>query len=341
MPHSRRNIALSVVAVLLLTIAAMAVTAHYRAPRTSDEVVAAEQRDDSGRSAIATDASATLLGADGIDDSLDGRSAHINSASEPQPLPSAGTPVAEAFDELYARAKRGDTAAACWLGQELQRCAWARQSANYANNMETMAAQRSQTPEHAVNMINAMETRAKQLGEGCDELLPAQLDKAFELRLRAASVKPSLRVAMTLDPSLDRRDFLNDLERWAEYKRVAVPWLEQAARQGDAPALIALARVYGDHRKYVQMNPPFRIRDDAKFVLYSDLMARYGIAFSAAQPDLDAARARLSIEAQAKVAQQVDAMVIPGIEPLDESGVGAALGRSINQAPDLAACEAP
>lgn len=39
-----------------------------------------------------------------------------------QPLPPDGTPLLEIFDELDARAKQGDAAAACRLGAELVRC---------------------------------------------------------------------------------------------------------------------------------------------------------------------------------------------------------------------------
>lgn len=343
MPHSRRNIALSVVAVLLLTVAALAITAHYRgtspsgaalASGTTPGTEAAETSpiDDLAAGPANADDNAASAGANGADGAPQ---------SWPHALPSAGTPVAEAFDELYARAKRGDMGAACWLGQELQRCAQARTSATYAADMERMAAQQSETPDRAVGMITNMEARARQLGEGCADLQPEQLDKAFELRLSAAKAKPELRVPMVLEPSLDRANFLGDLERWAEYKRLALPWLEQAAHEGDAPALIVLARIYGDHRVINRSNPPFRIRDDAKFVMYSDLMARYGIVFPAAQADLDAARARLSIEARTAVAQQVDALVKPEIAPLTESEKFAELGRSYGARPDVSVCDAP
>ena len=146
---------------------------------------------------------------------------------------------------------------------------------------------------------------------------------------------------LVLEPSLDKGNFLGDLERWAEYKRVALPWLEQAARKGDAPALIALARIHGDHRALNRANPPFRIRDDAKFVLYSDLIARYGIVFPAAHADLEAARARLSVEARTTLAQQVDALTRPEIAPMAESEKFAQLSRSYGAPPDISVCDAP
>lgn len=343
MPHSRRNIALSVAAVLLLTVAALAITAHYRGTSPSGAALASENAPgaEAAEPSPINDLAAGPANADDTAASAGASGADGAPQSWPHALPSAGTSVAEAFDELYARAKRGDAGAACWLGQELQRCAQARQSAEYATEMERMTTQQSETSDRAVGMISAMEARSRQLGEGCADLRPEQMDKAFELRLLAARSKPALRVPTVLNPPLDRANFLPDLDRWAEYKRVAVPWLEQAAREGDAPALIALARIYGDHRTMVRLPPPFRVRDDARFVLYSDLMARYGIAFPAAQADLDAARARLSVDARAALAQQVDTLVRPEIDPLNEGQIAAALSQSFGPNGDPASCEAP
>lgn len=261
---------------------------------------------------------------------------HVNT---PEPLPHEGTAVAEVYDTLHARAQRGDAHAACWLGQELQRCARARNTRLLAGELEQRTASQQVTPDNAVRAITFLESRSRQLADGCESLTQEQLDRAFELRLQAAQNLPDLRLSVVLDPALDTANFLADLDRWADYRRVALPWLEQAAREGDAPALIAISRVFGDHRRLQRLNPPFRIHDDRRFVLYSDLMARYGIVFPAAQADLDAARARLSPEQQAQVMQEVGRLYRPEIPTLNPIQVNQALGYSMSPESSIAPCE--
>lgn len=259
--------------------------------------------------------------------------------SAPEPLPNEGTAVAEVYDTLHARAQRGDAHAACWLGQELQRCARARNTRLIAGELERRTASEQITPDNAVRAITFLENRSRQLADGCESLTPEQLDQAFELRLQAAQNLPELRVSVALDPALDTANFLADLDRWADYRRVALPWLEQAAREGDAPALIAISRVFGDHRRLQRINPPFRIRDDRRFVLYTDLMARYGIVFPAAQADLDAARARLTPDQQAQVTQEVGQLYKPEIASFDKQQGQMALRQSMSPESTTAVCE--
>jgi hypothetical protein len=255
------------------------------------------------------------------------------------PLPSTDTNVAEVFDIFYSRAQRGDARAACWLGQSLKRCASARKQMQSANELIEISAQMKEPADSLVNNIAGIEQFGRSLDKGCDGLSDAQLDMAFTLEMQAAQAIPELRLRAVLAPALDPSQFLRDLDRWADYKRVAVPWLEEAAKRGDPTALITLARVFGDHRRLVRLNPPFRIADDAKFVLYADLMSRYGIRFEAAQADLDAARERLSADAQAKVLRQVDALYLPQQEKLSEEQAKQKLTESFATRADPSQCE--
>ncbi len=255
------------------------------------------------------------------------------------PLPSTDTNVAEVFDALYSRVQRGDARAACWLGQSLKRCATARKQMQSAQELIEISAQMNEPANSLVNNIAGIEQFGRSLDKGCDGLSDEQLDTTFALEMQAAQAMPELRLRAVLAPALDPSQFLRDLDRWADYKRVAVPWLEAAAKRGDPTALITLARIFGDHRRLVRLNPPFRIADDAKFVLYADLMARYGIRFEAAQADLDAARERLSADAQAKVLRQVDALYLPQREKLNEVQAQQKLRESLSTPADPSQCE--
>lgn len=257
------------------------------------------------------------------------------------PLPPTDTQVTEVFDELYRRAQRGDSRAACWLGQSLKRCATAKAQMQSAHELIDISAKMNEPADSLVSSIARIEQFGRSLDEGCDGLSQAQLETAFALEMQAAQAMPELRLRAVLAPALEQRHFIRDLERWADYKRVAVPWLEEAAARGDPAALITLARIFGDHRRTARLNPPFRIADDAKFVLYSNLMARYGISFAAAQEDLDAARERLSSDAQAQVLEQIDALYRPDREKLSEEQVQQKLRESLSVRADPSQCDAP
>lgn len=257
------------------------------------------------------------------------------------PLPPPGTVIADVFDALYERAQRGDARAACWLGRSLKRCAKAKAQMESATELIDISAKMNEPNDSLVKNIALFEQFGHALDAGCSGLGDEQFDMAFAFEMQAARAIPMLRLHTVLDPGLDPRMFIRDLEHWTEYKRVALPWLEQAAANGEPAALITLARIFGDHRRVVRLYPPFRIRDDAKFVLYSDLMARYGIRFDAAQHDLDAARARLTTDAQAEVLEQTDALYLPEREKLSTEHVQEKLRESLDVRADPAQCDAP
>jgi hypothetical protein len=266
------------------------------------------------------------------------------SSQEPifvDPLPASDTVVADVFDELYDRAQRGDARAACWLGRSLKRCAKANAQMKSANELIDISAKMNEPNDSLVKNIARIEQFGRSLDAGCSGLGDEQFDMAFALEMQAARAIPKLRLHTVLDPGLDPRMFIRDLDRWTEYKRVALPWLEEAAANGEPAALITLARIFGDHRRVVRLYPPFRIRDDAKFVLYSDLMARYGIHFDAAQHDLDAARARLTTDAQAEVLEQIDALYRPEREKLSAEQVQDKLRESLDVRADPSQCDVP
>lgn len=242
-------------------------------------------------------------------------------ASAPvQILPPLDTPVADLFDELAERGKRGDAAAACRLAADLQRCALSRMGLGYASDLERDLARRGSAPDAAIDTIARTQAAWEPMSVGCEGLSEAQLGAAFDWQRQAAILDPRHRVAFALYPALDRRDFLADYERWGEYRRLALPWLEAEARAGNPSAIITLARVYGDHRANAFLRPPFRIRDDERFVVYADLMDRHGIGLDVVRNAAAQARARLDPEAAARAQDKVEAMLAaspPPASPVD------------------------
>ncbi|MGQ0801813.1 MAG: hypothetical protein ACT4NL_17085 [Pseudomarimonas sp.] len=247
----------------------------------------------------------------------------------PQPLPPLHTKVADVFEELAERGKRGDADAACRLAAELVRCNAAHMSQGFANDAEQDLARRPASPEQAVAQIARAQQFSESIGKGCDGLSRDQLASAFDWQRQAALLDPSLRLALVLQPALDRRNFLGEFDRWAEYRRLALPWLEEAARAGDAAAVIALARIYGDHRMHVMLPPQFRIQDDERFVQYAELMDRYGVGLDVVRNAAAEARARLSPEVAARAELRADAMFNADVQPLDSQAVDKAHGASL------------
>lgn len=258
------------------------------------------------------------------------------------PLPATDAPVADSFDELADRARRGDSAAACRLGVDLQRCAGSLGRRELAENLQNEAARyEAAPPERMVNFIASVEQEQERTGQRCDGLQDAQLAQAYDFQRRAAQARPELRTWFALDPALDRRDFVNELERWADYRRVAMPMLEAAARDGDLGALIALARVHGDLRRNSPPFPPFRLADDVRTVAYSDLLQRYGVEFSGIEIGAAQARARLDAEGLARAAQFADSLHRADLPRADDATASAAMQRTFNPQPKSEDCAEP
>lgn len=246
------------------------------------------------------------------------------------PLPPLDQPVAEVFDDLVERARRGDDRAACRLGAQLQECMRATTLRRIASDIERDTARGDATPQRAIQSIDRLQQGAARVGTRCEGLNAAQMEQAFDWQLRAARSDPALRLWFVLNPALDRVNFVTELERWSLYRQHALPWLEGLAAEGDLVAVIALARVFGDHRRTSPPLPPFRIQDDARFIVYAELMTRYGAEFDAVRRSADAARARLDPQQLRDAQRQVDALHRADAVRHDREGVRVALAESFS-----------
>lgn len=302
-PRSRRSAALSVVAASAIALAGYAIWQH---PDASGDAAAPQ----AGLGVAAERPDEAWIDAGFAVASPDAAAPPMPRTSAPAPaLPPLDTPVAEVFDELAQRGKRGDAAAACRLAADLQRCAAARMGLEYARDLERDLARRSSAPEHEIDTVARTQAAWEPMSTGCDGLDERQLQAAFDWQRQAAILDPAHRIAFALHPALDRRDFLADHERWGEYRRLALPWLEAEAQRGNLSAIITLARVYGDHRRNAFLSPPFRIRDDERFVLYAGLMERRGLVIDAVRNAALQARSRLAPDAVDRVDARIEAML--------------------------------
>lgn len=175
-----------------------------------------------------------------------------------------------------------------------------------------VAAERdAQRRDTMIDFMAQMQEQRERSERVCAGLGAEQRDQAFALQMQAAAARPELRVWAALNPALERRFFVNDLERWQQYRSVARLWLEQAAAAGDASAVVALARVHGDERGFGPPTPPFRELDDAQALTYALLMERYGIHLPPVQQAAERMRDRLSPQQQAAAEQRAAALFRP------------------------------
>lgn len=260
------------------------------------------------------------------------------------PLPPEDTPMAEMFDRLLDRARRGDASAACRLASELQRCrehALRQGFGGRGREMESVVAGESdeRRRETMIQAMARMELERERSSAVCDGVTEAQIDLAFPLQMQAAQARPELRAWLAVNPALDARFFLDDVEQWQQYRQVAMPWMEAAAAEGDLSAVIALARVHGDGRSFGPPIPPFREIDDARFVLYATLMERYGLSIPPVVRAAEEARGRLEPAALAEAERQANELFRPEAVLPDESQREAGMRRTLQRAPQSIDCD--
>jgi hypothetical protein len=272
----------------------------------------------------------------------------------PLPLPAAGAKVAEVFDELLHRARQGDARAACRLAADLQRCRMAsmwggpggggrggRRGGGRGGEWESRIAEIPDEAqrERMIESLAQAQVEREQAQQMCEGVTPMQLAQAFPLQMQAAAARPELRVEAALLPALDRMFPASEVEHWQQYRQTALPWLQQAAAQGDLTAVIALARVYGDDRRPGPPVPPFRDLDAARFVTYATLIERYGVPMPpGAVAAVERARASLDADALRRAEAQADALHRPELA-VDAAQREAAMRLSMGSAPDPERCE--
>lgn len=170
-----------------------------------------------------------------------------NIEAGPEPLPPTDTPLMAVFDELEERANRGDAHASCDLVSRLLRCrSWWTQKqymptmvSEYAHDQETFST------DQIVDGLAHDQMSLDDLAPVCSGVTPEQLNRAYDFQVLAAEYGPaSYGVELALDPVLSIGNFVNELERWQDYRQRAPGYLEAGLRHGHAGAVLGLARMH-------------------------------------------------------------------------------------------------
>jgi hypothetical protein len=177
-------------------------------------------------------------------------SAASNGSATAPPLPPAGTPLAQIFDELKARADAGDAAAASRLFDDLQHCATAQRLGQFlpavANRMLSgdlpSGADALARSDRELDRVQ----RDLEFQQGsvalCAGLTPMQLGTLVPATLAAAQLGDMQAADCYVGANLNAwPDVLNNPDWISNYKNNALPLATAAVQQGDWPMVGMLA----------------------------------------------------------------------------------------------------
>lgn len=169
-------------------------------------------------------------------------------------LPPEGTPLAQTYDELKARADAGDAAAASRLFSEAQHCFQTRQTvrflphaANIILNEDTSKLDADELSKHEKRLADMEQNlaKAKSENEPCEGLSDAQL-QLTPLALQAAQLGDTAASDCYVSGFLLYSGGLLDHPEWLQqYKSNAMTIAQAALEQGDWRMVASLRNAYG------------------------------------------------------------------------------------------------
>lgn len=200
----------------------------------------------------------------------------------PPPLPPLDARVVEHFDDLQARAQRGEVAAACRLGYDLMLCREIPELEKSAAFFVDSAARGNEAMRTGtVELIRRIEARLARARAICEGTTPAQLRSAWRYMALAAELgHPDAGAAFAVDPPLDRQNFLADLDGWRYYRDNAARLLRRAAANGSWSAIYFLQGDYAGRNPGFD-RPPAVEADPLMAVAYALVLERVGDADTA------------------------------------------------------------
>ena len=222
--------------------------------------------------------------------------------SEPEPtvsapLPPPDLPLAEIYDELAERARRGDADAACRLAAELDRCTTARRYLTAIQRYEEFAAnsglrdsEKESVPpdDSTIAMLASTLERYEPIETLCRGVESERLREAYDFqRIAAERGSPSMRLLYATRPMLDRTYFLDDLDRWHDYREAAPIMLQRALAEGVTGAVppLALSHVPQSHAPPIPLG--VRQPDPDRFMTFQFLSRMLGLDPFRLDPVLD------------------------------------------------------
>lgn len=232
--------------------------------------------------------------------------AATSAESPPSPLPPANTPLADIFDELDQRARRGDAAAACRLGGELQRCrhfgvgAWGqvfrinedRFAANLAGR-DLSGDQLRQETDHYLRLDSAM----KRIETVCADIQLDQLPSSMRYFEMAARAGHHLSTIEFITGALQVEDLFQDPDLIPLFKKNAPRYFRSALEAGEPTAFNLLRMITFSPHSVMSSVVPADIWDPP-------VVLALGRRLEAAYPGVLSPFADLSLAGEPTVEQQ-------------------------------------
>jgi hypothetical protein len=174
----------------------------------------------------------------------------------PRPLPPPGTPLAQTFDKLKARADAGDAAAASRLYHDLHRC---HEMQRKQRNIERRAAAlldrdtRKLLPEELEDhdrMLQSLQEDLQEIhayGDPCAGMTREQVDSLVPVTLRAAQLGDVKAIDCYVGSYFGAMPGLLDHPEWlADFRGNTAPLFDIAVHRGDWGAVELLHQAFGN-----------------------------------------------------------------------------------------------
>lgn len=192
-------------------------------------------------------------------------------------LPPNESRAADTIAMLRADANLGNPKAACRLAIELDTC---RRSVIYKEFLEGVDGQQDHSAEMtdilSVDPIQSAKRSLARLERHCESVSDSDYANAFTYQKNAASRSPQLMRWLVASPSLNRNEFLSNLEEWSEYKALAEAYVQKAIRDADSDSYFTLVFAY-QPKSELSRAIPIAVDDEGMFVALVELGTRNGV----------------------------------------------------------------
>lgn len=188
------------------------------------------------------------------------------------------------FDSLKQRAESGNRKATCELARDLSACKDFRaEEVSMEMMTESLVSSDEDVTEISDDMVDFMageQERLARLKRMCRDLPESMKKQAFAIQTLGANQGiEHIQVQFLTNPALSQHTFLDDLDRWQAYKRMAPLIADKLLRQGNADAVGWLAGLHSTHNTAsgIGFSVPDRIKGLTYTILSNRLLAiQYG-----------------------------------------------------------------
>jgi len=208
-----------------------------------------------------------------------------------------GASVLDVIRILSPAADAGIPSAACRIASDLQEC-----STRNANLAAVSAISRGiptrGEDSKAVDLAARLLEQSSRSDEKCAGVTPEMASAAFARQQIAAQAGGKMMRWVALNPALDRSDFLNNLNNWQSYKRLADSYFDSAIKKASPENLFPLLNVYMPSTAGINSSI-LRRSDQARFMALMEVAESIG---AAVPPDLQMAADKIELTPETRIA---------------------------------------